>query len=66
VDLMIRPAELDDAAFMAPLANDADGGMPFHIETLQCLQGELGQGNFARHKAETVEGEVLGFHCRRI
>ena len=31
MDLRIRPAELDDAAFMAPLVNDADGGMPLHI-----------------------------------
>jgi ribosomal protein S18 acetylase RimI-like enzyme len=39
VDLMIRPAELDDAAFMAPLVNDADGGMPFHIWTSLAVPG---------------------------
>ena len=38
---------------------------PRLVETLRWLQGELGQGNFARHKAETFEGEALGFHCRR-
>jgi ribosomal protein S18 acetylase RimI-like enzyme len=31
MDLRIRPAELDDAPFMAPLVNAADGGMPLHI-----------------------------------
>jgi hypothetical protein len=31
MDLRIRPAQLDDAVFMVPLVNDADGGMPLHI-----------------------------------
>lgn len=29
--LQMRPAELDDAAFMAPLVNEADGGLPLHV-----------------------------------
>ena len=33
MDLQIRPAEIDDAAFIAPLVNSADGGLPFHIWT---------------------------------
>ncbi len=39
MDLRIRPAELSDAAFMAPLVNDADGGMPLHIWTSLALPG---------------------------
>ncbi len=33
MDLTIRPAERDDAPFMVPLVNDADGGMPLAIWT---------------------------------
>jgi hypothetical protein len=31
MDSTIRPAELDDAPFLVPLVNEADGGMPFAI-----------------------------------
>jgi ribosomal protein S18 acetylase RimI-like enzyme len=31
MELQIRPAEIDDAAFMAPLVNAADGGLPLQI-----------------------------------
>jgi ribosomal protein S18 acetylase RimI-like enzyme len=39
MDLSIRPAELNDAAFMAPLVNDADGGMPLAIWTSLAAPG---------------------------
>lgn len=39
MDLSIRPAELDDASFMAPLVNAADGGMPLAIWTSLALPG---------------------------
>ena len=39
MDLSIRPAELDDAPFMVPLVNDADGDMPFAIWTSLALPG---------------------------
>ena len=39
MDLQIRPAELDDASFMVPLVNDADGGMPLAIWTSLALPG---------------------------
>lgn len=40
MDLRIRPAEIDDAPFMVPLVNDADGGMPLHIWTSLARPGE--------------------------
>ena len=40
MDLRIRPAQLDDAAFMVPLVNDADGGMPLAIWTSLAQPGE--------------------------
>ncbi len=40
MDLQIRPAELDDAPFMVPLVNAADGGMPFAIWTTLAQPGE--------------------------
>jgi GNAT superfamily N-acetyltransferase len=40
MDLRIRPAELDDAPFMVPLVNDADGGMPLAIWTSLAQPGE--------------------------
>ena len=40
MDLSIRPAELDDAAFLVPLVNEADGGMPFAIWTSLARPGE--------------------------
>jgi ribosomal protein S18 acetylase RimI-like enzyme len=39
LDLQIRPAELDDAAFMAPLVNAADGGLPLQIWTSLAIPG---------------------------
>ncbi len=40
MDLRIRPAERDDAPFMVPLVNDADGGMPLAIWTSLAQPGE--------------------------
>ena len=40
MELHIRPAELDDASFMVPLVNDADGGMPLAIWTSLAQPGE--------------------------
>src|SRR3712207_2364434 len=39
MDLQMRPAELDDAPFLVPLVNEADGGMPFHIWSSRALPG---------------------------
>ena len=39
MDLQIRPAELDDAPFMAPLVNAADGGLPLQIWTSLAFPG---------------------------
>lgn len=39
MDLQIRPANPDDARFMVPLVNDADGGMPLAIWTSLALPG---------------------------
>jgi ribosomal protein S18 acetylase RimI-like enzyme len=40
MDLTIRPAELDDAPFLVPLVNEADGGMPLAIWTSLARPGE--------------------------
>jgi hypothetical protein len=39
MDLQMRPAELEDAAFLVPLVNEADGGTPFHIWSSLGLPG---------------------------
>ncbi|TNC74572.1 GNAT family N-acetyltransferase [Rubellimicrobium roseum] len=40
MDLKIRPAMPDDAPFMAPLVNEADGGLPLQIWTSLARPGE--------------------------
>ena len=39
MNLQIRPAEFDDASFLVPLVNDADGGMPLAIWTSLAMSG---------------------------
>src|SRR3712207_1282416 len=39
MDLKMRPAEIEDAPFLVPLVNEADGGMPFHIWSSLALPG---------------------------
>lgn len=39
MDVQFRPADLDDAPFLVPLVNEADGGMPFHIWSSLALPG---------------------------
>ena len=40
MDLLIRPATPDDAAFMVPLINAADGGIPFQVWATMAEPGE--------------------------
>ena len=40
MDLLIRPATPDDAAFMVPLINEADGGIPLQIWATMAGHGE--------------------------
>ena len=59
---------LDDAAFpiRVKLRVPEEGFGTFLIAILQWLREELGEGNFARYEADTIDGEALALHFRRI
>ena len=59
---------LDEAAFPVRLKLHVPPHGFGHalIDILQWLRREVGEGNFARHEAETLEEEALAIHFRRL
>ena len=59
---------LDDVAFpiRVKLRVPEAGFGALLIDMLRWLREELGEGNFARHAADTLDGEALAIHFRRI
>ena len=59
---------LDDVAFpiRVKLHVPEAGFEPLLLDMLRWLREELGEGHFARHEADTLEGEALAIHFRRI
>ena len=59
---------LDEAAFPIRVKlHVPEGGFgTFLIAMLRWLREELGEGNFARHEADTLEGEALAIYFHRI
>ncbi len=59
---------LDDAAFpiRVKLRVPDEGFGTFLISMLRWLREELGEGNFARHGADAIEGEALAIYFCQI
>ena len=59
---------LDDVAFPIRVkVRVPETGFGVHlIEILRWLREELGEGNFARHETDSLDGEALALHFRRI
>ena len=64
----ISTRALDEAAFPVRLKLHVPPHGFGHalIDILQWLRREVGDGNFARHEAETLEEEALAIHFRRL
>lgn len=64
----ISTRTLDEAAFPVRLKLHVPPHGFGHalIDILQWLRREVGDGNFARHEAETLEEEALEIHSRRL
>ena len=62
------PRVLDDGAFpiRVKVRVPPQGFGPVLIEILRWLRSEVGEGNFARHEAERLEGEALALHFRQL
>ena len=64
----ISTRALDEAAFPVRLKLHVPPHGFGHalIDILQWLRREVGEGNFARHDADTLEDEALAIHFRRL